>query len=589
MERTYSNQPRCIKWIVSLLLLSLCLTLVYQNADAYPRKVLAEIFTNTHCPLCGQYIPPVERTLEEFYNDNYIFVTYHTWWPQIHDPWYIENFNRHLISDEIDDIITRVAYYGYDQFMGVPSFFFDGIRIRYGNPINEFLGGIRTIVDERLNTESPIHLEIETEINDTDLTTTIQITSDENLSNLDLMIALCEVYVEYNAPSRQTEFRGNVLDMIPTADGYSFNIPAGRTIAVDFESSLDVGWRDNPLENLQIIAWVHGGDLEVIQAERLLLGRDSPDILIIDASNNELAGAMVYELFGQGALPHANLWDRSEDGPFDEDVISNYTTVLYHSFNNNENLLTPGEEETLINFLDNGGDLVVSSPYLGSLNGNGLFYQGYLCVNQEENNLGLNVVAGIPDEPNFGGSRIHLGGEGSAGDPRITPSLSCGRGAEAVMTYIDDDNIAGIAAVKHETERYRTLTLAFPIESISGLEDTETREEFATRIWTWLNPDLSIGENVTPTAETIHLLPVYPNPFNSELVIPFQLDRPGDVTIELYNVTGQSVYQFAQGSFPAGSHQTEFNAASIGLISGIYFIRLNSSGMTFQRKVVYLR
>ena len=72
------------------------------------------------------------------------------------------------------------------------------------------------------------------------------------------------------------------------------------------------------------------------------------------------------------------------------------------------------------------------------------------------------------------------------------------------------------------------------------------------------------------------LLPPYPNPFNGSTTIPFTLDRPGNVKIDIYDITGRSVgVQYIepwQTWFSAGMHEVVWNAD--GMASGVYLVRL---------------
>ena len=104
-----------------------------------------------------------------------------------------------------------------------------------------------------------------------------------------------------------------------------------------------------------------------------------------------------------------------------------------------------------------------------------------------------------------------------------------------------------------------------------------------------------IGTSV-PT-ETV-LLPNYPNPFNPETWIPYDLAEAGEVYIHIYNTKGRSVRQLSLGFQTAGTYRTRSRAAywdgrnSAGelVASGIYFYTLQAgqtSGAT--RRMVILK
>ena len=84
--------------------------------------------------------------------------------------------------------------------------------------------------------------------------------------------------------------------------------------------------------------------------------------------------------------------------------------------------------------------------------------------------------------------------------------------------------------------------------------------------------------------EETALLPNYPNPFNPETWIPYQLSEPAKVTLRIYSVNGVLVRTLVLGHTPAGIYQNRSRAAywdgrnDVGesVASGIYFYTLST-------------
>ena len=80
------------------------------------------------------------------------------------------------------------------------------------------------------------------------------------------------------------------------------------------------------------------------------------------------------------------------------------------------------------------------------------------------------------------------------------------------------------------------------------------------------------------------LLPNYPNPFNPETWIPYQLAKPADVTLHIYSMNGALVRTLALGHQPAGMYHNKNRAAywdgrnELGeaVASGVYFYTLST-------------
>ena len=64
----------------------------------------------------------------------------------------------------------------------------------------------------------------------------------------------------------------------------------------------------------------------------------------------------------------------------------------------------------------------------------------------------------------------------------------------------------------------------------------------------------------------------YPNPFNPTTTIGYNLEKPTNISIEIYNVKGEKVVSLVDGYKVAGSYKMNFNAEQMS--SGIYFYRL---------------
>ncbi|KPL06446.1 hypothetical protein AMJ86_08495, partial [bacterium SM23_57] len=90
-----------------------------------------------------------------------------------------------------------------------------------------------------------------------------------------------------------------------------------------------------------------------------------------------------------------------------------------------------------------------------------------------------------------------------------------------------------------------------------------------------------------PIPTEFALLPPYPNPFNSVLIIPFTLPIETDASITIYNILGQKVHHFDFPPLSPGAHHVLWDASSHA--SGVYIIQLISSGKEFNQKALLLK
>ena len=96
------------------------------------------------------------------------------------------------------------------------------------------------------------------------------------------------------------------------------------------------------------------------------------------------------------------------------------------------------------------------------------------------------------------------------------------------------------------------------------------------------------------TPKETSLFPNYPNPFNPETWIPYQLAAPADVTLTIYAIDGTVVRTLALEHQPVGIYQDKSRAAywdgknALGeaVASGVYFYTLTAGNFTATRKML---
>lgn len=79
----------------------------------------------------------------------------------------------------------------------------------------------------------------------------------------------------------------------------------------------------------------------------------------------------------------------------------------------------------------------------------------------------------------------------------------------------------------------------------------------------------------------------YPNPFNSEITIRFDLPKQSPVKLSLYDLQGREVARILDKVLKSGNHRTVFNA--VDLPNGLYFVRMETGSFTSVQRVILLR
>jgi hypothetical protein len=81
---------------------------------------------------------------------------------------------------------------------------------------------------------------------------------------------------------------------------------------------------------------------------------------------------------------------------------------------------------------------------------------------------------------------------------------------------------------------------------------------------------------------------VYPNPFNPTLEIRYDLPKPDIVFIEALDIGGRRIATIFEKQFQhSGINKISWNAG--GLASAIYFVRIQTTTMSFTRRAILIR
>ncbi len=108
----------------------------------------------------------------------------------------------------------------------------------------------------------------------------------------------------------------------------------------------------------------------------------------------------------------------------------------------------------------------------------------------------------------------------------------------------------------------RTMTEA-SLAAAGLLEtDTETASDHAPRV-----ADFTLDNGLSPVPMVVsagwaRLLPNQPNPFNPSTAIRFELDRPAECTLAVFDLRGRQVRSFPVQNLPEGSHQVHWDGLS---------------------------
>ena len=151
------------------------------------------------------------------------------------------------------------------------------------------------------------------------------------------------------------------------------------------------------------------------------------------------------------------------------------------------------------------------------------------------------------------------------------------------------------------------VLVATELQAVIGAAPSQTAQ-LASEVQNWLNQarrltgrDAALDRGIAVLEKLLltlrpaqtALLPNYPNPFNPETWIPYQLAADATVTLTIYDARGTQVWRLDLGHQLAGIYQTRGRAAywdgrnNLGelVASGLYFCRLSAGNFSATRKI----
>ena len=80
---------------------------------------------------------------------------------------------------------------------------------------------------------------------------------------------------------------------------------------------------------------------------------------------------------------------------------------------------------------------------------------------------------------------------------------------------------------------------------------------------------------------------IYPNPFNPQTTISYEISQTGNVKVDIYNIRGQKIETLVNEQQSAGDYKLIWNATHQA--SGVYFLRFQTTGHSETRKMILMK
>ncbi|MDZ7265134.1 MAG: T9SS type A sorting domain-containing protein [candidate division KSB1 bacterium] len=119
----------------------------------------------------------------------------------------------------------------------------------------------------------------------------------------------------------------------------------------------------------------------------------------------------------------------------------------------------------------------------------------------------------------------------------------------------------------------------------SGDDPTEVARRTAYRTTAIVDRDLLV-------VTSFQLWQNYPNPFNAETTIGYQIHRPGEVRLRIFDLNGREIFSATQQHGTAGTYFFHWNGIGMDgrpAASGVYAYQVTFNNTTQSRKLILLK
>lgn len=168
-------------------------------------------------------------------------------------------------------------------------------------------------------------------------------------------------------------------------------------------------------------------------------------------------------------------------------------------------------------------------------------------------------------------------GEGSVEEVQIT--------ADGIFTYPDASGSYSLQIIPGNYD----VTAFLEEYAEQTVEDVEV---FAGEVTSGIDFDLTAVANEPNLTIITKLIAAFPNPFNPQTTIEFELAQPQTVKLGIWNTRGRKITSLVNKKLAAGRHQIVWNgkdSSGNNVASGVYYCRMQANQNAFTRKLLLLK
>ncbi|MDH4211754.1 MAG: T9SS type A sorting domain-containing protein [candidate division WOR-3 bacterium] len=315
------------------------------------------------------------------------------------------------------------------------------------------------------------------------------------------------------------------------------------------------------------------------------IGTSPADLLIVNRDNEERY-AEYYTVCLDTLNTTYKIWAPASQGIFPISRIDefNTSTIIWYTGRAAVNTVTSAEQDSLIQFLDGGGKLIITGQNIGEEISGTTFYGSWLHAQLV--NDSISITRCYPDTlDSLGQSMIKIFTVGSAPSQYSRDVIASDGSAHQFLYY--DTLLTNCAAIWYNSPfpDYRVIYSGFGLEAINQIPGHMSLTEVLAAFLDWFGI-LSVEEDQMGRIN-IPLCTVFPNPVRGLMQIRMGSTVIGEFgSILVYDVAGRLVRTVHEGQLPDAIMWHLKDDIGRQLPSGVYFINLRTKQRGEMLKVV---
>jgi hypothetical protein len=283
-------------------------------------------------------------------------------------------------------------------------------------------------------------------------------------------------------------------------------------------------------------------------------------------------------------------WAPVQQGLFPMTRINefHYNTVIWFSGDAVTSTVTSGEQDSLMNFLVDGGQLLLTGQNIGEDISSSTFFTDYLHAQLVSDSIA--AVYCYPDtNDQLGQTLLKVFTTGTQGAQNQFSRDEIASDGTSHEFFYYDTALTQCAGIWHNdaTYNYQIVYYGFGIEAIHKRPSHMSRTEFLAAILDWFGI-LSVEEYTSQ--EAADMLRVFPNPARNNLNILFSgAAHKNPVHITVYDATGRIVEQCMLQRMSEQYVWNLHDDKGRRVPAGVYFVKVEKGGIEQNVKTVIIR